>query len=203
LPRHRSSILAETGDGSTVPDYEGGGTPPFWSGTPPSARVVADVCQAWADATPAASTVVITTVETCDPGQLTETARGDVMRRINLYRWLVGMPYVREATPFLDDLQACASYPARHEITVTHAPPTDRACYTDPARDMAQKSNLAAGLNQPTDGIDLFVDDIGHRALILAPGLVATAVGYFDGVLCQLMFDENWTWSPDIHRTIA
>jgi len=186
-----------------LPDYpDAVELPSLWPLTPASLRTDDEVCGVWRELAAAPSTMPAAS-PVCAPEPVGYDERRAAFARLSYYRWLVGLDAVGEASTHLDALQACANYFALNELPLSHEPPADRACFTEPVAAYAGTSNLASGLSSAVDAVDLFVGDPAHRALALAPNLRATAFGLVAGVVCQLVFAENWSWQPPIHRTIA
>lgn len=194
--------LADTPQDAPLPDVDAVPLPQGWSPAPPANRTDAQACAAWRDSAPRASTP-FEPVEACEAGTLSFEARADGMRRLNFYRWLVGAPLAEEHLAALPAVQACAFYLGSNRLPLSHQPQPDAPCYQRAAADAAAVSSLAGGVNNVAEAIDLFVTDTAHRSLVVAPGLSASALGFYEGVACQLVFGDNWSWSPPFHRTLA
>lgn len=130
----------------------------------------------------------------CAPGQVPEAAQQNGIRRVNLYRWLVGLAPVTEATALLDNQQACAVL--MHDLgTITHNPPSDATCYSAAGAGAAGSSNLAYGAGL-ADSVDLYVADngvasLGHRRWVLNPRMGETAFGFIPNYSCMYSFSQN------------
>lgn len=177
--------------------------PTNWSETPAGFRSQAEICQAWDDSGARATETHVPGEQTCEASTLTEEARGDGVRRLSFYRWLVGMPFSYDDTSAQGDLQQCAFYLDSNGLGITREPPTDQPCYDPVVTEVAAKSILAGGTESPSASIDLFMTEPSHRVLLLAPGLGSTATGHHGETTCHLIFGDGWEWEPPLHRTVA
>ena len=136
----------------------------------------------------------------CDPGHVPDDAQDAAIARVNLYRWLVGLPPVGIAASFLAEQQECAVVmDANNQLT--HHPSPDLECYTPGAAQGAGSSNLALGTNL-VQSVDLFVDDrgvpsLGHRRWVFNPGMETTAFGHKGRGTCMYSFSRGGAARPD------
>ncbi len=111
----------------------------------------------------------------CIPGTTSVTFRDAVLRRLNFYRAMAGVPAI---TRFSDDYnrlsQAAALMMARNS-NLSHSPPAAWDCYSSDGYTGAGSSNLALGA-YGTAAIDLYIRDfgagntaVGHRRWVLYP----------------------------------
>ena len=157
----------------------------------PAQRTAADVCTRWkadhvlTDQQP----FTAGTGGDCDPGTLSAAGKADTLKRINGFRWLVGLgPTTESATLDATD-QHCANLESWWDFTSPsspHSPPTSAKCYTADGASGAGMSNIAWG-NGPADSIDQFIQDMGnattmgHRRWIVNPPLGPVGIGYWEG----------------------
>ncbi|MEO6775094.1 MAG: hypothetical protein ABI467_19165, partial [Kofleriaceae bacterium] len=155
----------------------------------PAQRSAADVCARWK------ADHVVTDVHPftagsggdCDPGALSSAGKADTLKRINGFRWLVGLGPTTESASFDATDQACANLESWWDfssMSSPHAPPASAKCYTTTGASGAGMSNIAWG-NGPADSIDQFIEDhgneatLGHRRWIVNPPLGPVGVGYW------------------------
>lgn len=163
--------------------------------TDPEARTEAQVCERWrADAPPTASWVWNPGPGPCDPGEVSDEARNDGVRRINLYRWLTGLdPVTRDGADVEAAQQACAVMMYQNG-TLNHSPPMSWNCYTPEGAAAAGSSNLAMGTSAPSDAIDMYIYDwgnettMGHRRWILYPPYGSAGIGQASSFNCLHVF---------------
>jgi hypothetical protein len=131
----------------------------------------------------------------------------DTLRRINVYRWLVGLaPVVDDPRQHPAD-QACAlmMYVNRR---LDHMPPMSWACWSMEGFQGARTSNLAIGVGSAAQAIDLYMDDsgvpsLGHRRWVLNGPLGRVGIGFAGNAQCLGVFDGSgssdrlWTAWPN------
>lgn len=122
-------------------------------------------------------------ISACLPGTTGLEFQEAVIRRVNYYRALVGVP----AGVVLDsarhaDVQSTAFIMSRNNI-IAHDFPDDVICYTAEGDAAAGKSNLAIGATGP-EAIDGYVADwgannwaVGHRRWLIVPQQQTMATG--------------------------
>ncbi len=112
-------------------------------------------------------------VDACDAGD-NPVDRENVLRIVNLYRFLANLPEVTTSPERDEKAQACALM-MRANNTLDHFPPTTWSCYSDGGAEAARSSNLA-----PVAGafaVDVYMGDgssvttLGHRRWLLSPEL--------------------------------
>lgn len=122
-------------------------------------------------------------INSCDPGTTALDYQAAVIRRVNYYRALVGVP----ADVTLDsthhaEVQSTAFIMSRNSI-IAHDLPDDAICYTAEGDAAAGKSNLAIGAAGP-EAIDGYMADwginnraVGHRRWLIVPQQESLATG--------------------------
>jgi hypothetical protein len=155
----------------------------------PTTHSQADVCQAWraghvvnatSDFTPGATA--------CDPGTLPTAAMDDALRRLNMFRWLVGEgPTTDDPSVDAND-QACAVIAANNPAGPdAHHPPSTWTCYSSAGSAGAGSSNIAWGCGSAAGAMDQWMEDwgnattLGHRRWMINPPLGPVGVGFFSG----------------------
>lgn len=137
----------------------------------------------------------------CNPGDINATVRQNVIKRINYYRKLVGLPAnVTLNSSQNQKCQEAALYMIANH-TITHYPSAGGNCYTAGAADAAGHGNVAISYGSPeldanhsVNSVSGYIEDpgsnnlaVGHRAWILYPKLSAMGTGsVFNGA------DQNW-----------
>jgi hypothetical protein len=181
---------------------EGEGDPPPPPDTPLELRTDAEVCGTWnafAFFQGDLWTPVGDGSDMCDIGTLADGAQQAGVDRVNLYRWLAGLPPIALEPSLIAQEQACAAMMAAIGH-LDHFPQPDAPCYTDAAGAGAGSSNLAQGAD-PTYSVDLFVDDssvgsLGHRRWVLNPSMSVTAFGFKQSFTCMYSFSQGGTANP-------
>lgn len=209
----RIEVCQANGDGcltwasaSTCPTGEvcSGGTcvPPADPGT----RTQAEVCGRWTRDFPWTTPANFQSQSTCDPGTVAPGAFDDAIRRVNVYRYLVGLPDVAEDLSRRDAMQECAVMQANNDgpsSTVNaHFPPNTWDCYTSAAAGASGSSNLSWGVYHPAEVVSQFIADrgvpsLGHRLWTISPGMGKTTFGFATGggryraAACMYSFDRS------------
>ena len=156
--------------------------PPAIAPTPFDSRTPEGVCGKWNDQHPnRASFVWEAGADSCDNGTLNPESIDDGIRRINLYRWLVGLYPVYNRRESNTYAQPCAIM-IKENGDLDHSPPTDWLCYSQEGASGAGHSNLAMGRRDPAGAIDLYIEDqritsLGHRRWILDPPYLPAGIG--------------------------
>jgi uncharacterized protein YkwD len=167
-------------------------------------------CDRWLADYPAQSaSVFLGAKATCDPGETDPHAIDDALRRLNLYRWLLDLAPVSHDETWAADARACAIIQAYLAPTIAHDPAVTAECYTEQGALASSQSNLAVGDRDPSNAIDGLLFDpgannahlLGHRQLLLHPGLSKVGIGYTEvtrqgevdprGSTCVQVFTET------------
>ncbi|MCK9462984.1 MAG: CAP domain-containing protein [Proteobacteria bacterium] len=152
-------------------------------------------------------------LDTCDAGDITESARESALRLVNLYRWLCGLPAVTDDATKNAGAQECALM-MHANGTLNHYPPTSWTCYSDAGASTAGQSNIATAA--AVGAVDLYMVDpgnpttIGHRRWILSNSLGPIGIGSTSGYSCMHVLygsgsaGASWTaWPPSGQVPIA
>lgn len=176
----------------------------------PATRTEADVCAAWREghvenASPAWSG------SGCGPGAMDPDAIDDTLRRINLFRWLAGLPPVTDRPEEQAAQIECAVMMSANG-SLSHSPPSSWECFTDAGAGAAGRSNIALGYGSPGSAFDGYMLDrsvpsLGHRRWILNPPLGSVGIGFASPSRpgqCLSVFDRSgpgsdrtWTAYPN------
>jgi hypothetical protein len=159
-------------------------------------RTSTEVCNRYvADSIDATVEVFTPGAATCDVGQTVSSALDATLRRLNLFRWLVGLrPITRDASTTALTT-ACAAVTAHRTdlldlpaggVIDLHHFPTTTPCWTQAGADGAGTSLVSTGVDHPADGIDEMMFEngvmnhgiLGHRRLILEQNLANAGFGY-------------------------
>lgn len=175
----------------------------------PAGRTDTEVCAQWAAGHVENSSDPWNEVpgDMCGAGTLTREGLDDTVRRVNLFRWLVGLPPVTDDPAQHPNDQACAVMMYRN-ARLDHTPPMDWTCWTMAGYTGASSSNLALGTRSPGGAIDLYMDDsgvpsLGHRRWILNGPLGRVGIGFAGNAQCLGVFDRSassdrmWTAWPN------
>jgi uncharacterized protein YkwD len=182
--------------------------PPGFSGDPNNAcqpespgdialRSENEVCSKWkAERSPrAASAWARQPADDCDTGELHAEFLDDAIRRLNLYRWLVGLGPVVLAANANNITQHCATTMAAANV-FTHYLDESHQCYTPEAGQGAGSSNIASGVGSAADSVDLYIFDrgvasLGHRRWCFNPRMGRTGFGWRGRYSCMYSFDQS------------
>jgi hypothetical protein len=135
----------------------------------------------------------------CDPGSMSRDAIDDALRRLNMYRWLVGMtPVTDDATLNANDQQCSLmehleGWPGASNPD-PHHPSSSWACYTAEGAGAAGSSNISWGTRSAPDAVDNWMSDfgndttLGHRRWILHPPLGPIGIGFYGDASCLGVF---------------
>ncbi|BDS06698.1 hypothetical protein NT6N_17380 [Oceaniferula spumae] len=134
----------------------------------------------------------------CNAGTTSPTFKDDTLRRVNLYRALVGLPadISFDATKSAHAQEAALMMSAQRALS--HNPGTSWACYTVNGRNAAAASNLALGSYGPFS-IDRYMFDdgdnniiVGHRRWILYSRAQEMGTGDVPGDASRLPANSLW-----------
>ncbi|MBS2029693.1 MAG: CAP domain-containing protein [Deltaproteobacteria bacterium] len=155
----------------------------------PSTHSQADVCQQWTQGhvENAAQPFTPGTAQ-CDPGTMSPDAMDDALRRLNMFRWMIGLGPVTD-DPSNDTYdQACAIVSADNAAGPSaHFPDPSEVCYSSAGAQGAGSSNIAWGCGSAADAMDQWVQDwgnettLGHRRWIFNPPLDGVGIGFYSG----------------------
>lgn len=125
-------------------------------------------------------------VSTCAAGDTTDAFKAAVLRRLNYYRAMAGLPGDLVLEPSLSAKAQQAALMMDANDSLSHAPPGSWLCYSADGAEAAGKSLLAYS-NAPTRNVDLldgYMRDrgaanvvVGHRRWILYPRLQRIGTG--------------------------
>lgn len=125
-------------------------------------------------------------VASCAPGTLGSDYRNALVKRINFFRAMAGLPgNVSQNEPANIEAQA-ASLMMDANSALSHDPPRNWRCYSSVGANGAANSNICLGCaaGRPLVVVDVFIDDagdnnksVGHRRWLLYSRLVEVGVG--------------------------
>ena len=110
----------------------------------------------------------------CDSGTTSLAYQEAVLRRINFYRAMAGVPADITFNPEYSAKAGAAAAIVSANALVTHSPSPALSCYTEAGREGAENSNLALG-TAGIDSIEAYIMDAGsnfragHRRWLLYP----------------------------------
>ena len=149
----------------------------------PATRSAMEVCDAWRDGhVENASPVWEGDGTECGPGTLPREAIDDTLRRVNLFRWLAGLPPVTDDPGQHQGMMECAAIMSANG-RLSHDPPMDWACWTSAGAGAGGSANIAWGYGSSAAAIDGYMADrntpsLGHRRWILNEGLGRVGIGF-------------------------
>lgn len=165
----------------------------------------ATVCARWkADRAAGAEGAWDGDAASCHEGTLAAPGAENTVRRVNLYRWLAGLPEVTHNPSMSVGAQQCAVMMHAND-DLDHYPPETWKCYTPEGASAASVSLLAT--MPSVSGIDLFMLDLsspysmGHRRNILGDGLEEVGVGSTDEYSCLRTVDAIFVPGQDVTFT--
>ena len=154
----------------------------------PAQRTQSDVCTQWRTTAVGTSNFFSKSSMMCDPGALSSAGLMDAVRRIDFFRWFVGLGPVSIDATLDADAQACALLCAWNAVgPQAHSPPPTSTCYTSAGAAGAGMGNIAWGSGTPVAAIDQWIVDsgnettLGHRRWILNPPLNPIGFGLYVG----------------------
>jgi Cysteine-rich secretory protein family len=116
------------------------------------------------------------------------------MRRVNLFRWLLGLNdgvLTGSAATVKQAQDAAKMMDANNQLS--HSPPASWTCYTAEGAAGAGSGNLALGYSSAASTVDGYMQDsgtpsLGHRRWIISSGLGCTTFGHYNRGGCQKVF---------------
>lgn len=137
----------------------------------------------------------------CDPGTIDPVAHDDAMRRLNLYRWLVGVEpagvdWGNQAT------SQAAAFMMHVNNRLSHSPDSSWTCYSAAGAAGAGSSNLGLGYYHPADTVVGYIRDngtpsLGHRRWCFNPSLDAVGFGHYGSGGAMHAFGTGAHSEPD------
>jgi hypothetical protein len=115
-------------------------------------------------------------LDSCNAGTTSENYRAAVLRPINYFRGMAGVPEIRGFDNEFNAKAQAAALMMSLNVNLSHTPPPDWECYSKAGSDGAGSSNLALGYVGTDaishgylrdDGVNNF--PVGHRRWILYP----------------------------------
>lgn len=118
----------------------------------------------------------------CKIGELDKTGHDNALKIMNLYRFLSGLPEVKEDPDFGKKAQACATLMGAND-NLSHTPPKAWKCWTDDGAEAADSANLSTA--PAVLAMDRYVVDegavnekgLGHRRWMLSAQLGPVGIG--------------------------
>lgn len=145
---------------------------------------------------------------TCGAGTTAEAFRAAILRRINYFRSMAGIPPLTGFDATYNAKAQAAALMMSVNRSLSHTPPDTWTCYTEAGREGAGSSNLFLGVYGP-EAISGYVYDpgsgnyfVGHRRWILYPQTQVMGTGDIpprDGYPASnalWVFDRDHMWGP-------
>ena len=124
-------------------------------------------------------------IAACNAGDTSAAFKSAVLRRVNFYRAMAGIPANITFTDVFNRKAQQAALMMAAERSLSHFPPETWACYTAEGREAAENSNLHMAI--PSSGvraIDSYIKDsgagndaVGHRRWIFFPQTLTMGTG--------------------------
>jgi len=142
----------------------------------------------------------------CEPGTTTEAFKDAVLRRINYFRAMAGVPAgVGRSEVFSTKAQQAALIMSA-EGDLSHYPPPGWACYTVEGHEAAGNSNLAWG-SEGAEAIDGYMEDygqgnaaVGHRRWLLYPQTRTMGTGDVPGEGSVRAANATWVFDGNFGK---
>ncbi len=112
---------------------------------------------------------------TCSAGTTSAAFRDGILRRLNYFRAMAGIPALSGFDASYNARAQAAAFMMSVNRRLSHSPPPSWTCYTEAGRDGAGSSNLYLGIHGPTAIHGYMYDPgggnyfVGHRRWILFP----------------------------------
>ena len=140
----------------------------------------------------------------CDVGIHSTDDLEDAVRRINLYRWLVGIENATVTTVKDKNAQCqkCALIMDANS-DLSHDPPSSWKCWTKEGRDGASVSNIAWLQHTAPYAVRTYIEDpgvisLGHRRWLLYPALNTIGIGQRRKGNCIQIINDDYQWKDNI-----
>lgn len=144
---------------------------------------------------------------TCNPGTTSAEFRAAILKRINYFRAMAGVPNDVVFSPTSNQKAQAAALMMSINRALSHTPPTSWLCYSDLGYSGASSANLYLGI-YGWDAIDGYIMDpgdgnyfVGHRRWVLYPqteemgtGDIPPVNGY-PSAQALVVFDDH-LWEP-------
>lgn len=147
-------------------------------------------------------------VGSCNPGSTSAAFKEAVLRRINFFRAMAGVPAVQGFAADYNSKAQAAALMMSAQNDLSHAPDTSWACYTAAGAEGAGSSNLYLGVYGPS-AISGYIYDpgggnyfVGHRRWILYPQTKFMGTGDIPATAGKAaanalwVFDSANMWGP-------
>lgn len=182
---------AQTPDGGNATDSA---TPVVDGGpvTDPALHTEAEVCARWnADRADNTDDVWMGSGDpVCDPSDMSAAWRSRVLKQVNLFRWVAGLPPVTFEDSRNQKAQDCALIEDELPAGLTHTPAMSAACWTADGYEAAMHSNIAP--SPAAISIDRYMVDqgasnalsLGHRRWILDNSVGPFGIGSTASASC-------------------
>jgi uncharacterized protein YkwD len=134
-------------------------------------------------------------IQNCDAGDTSADYKAAVLRRINWFRAMAGVPANVELDPALNAKAQQAALLMSANRALSHYPPSNWTCYGSDANEAAGKSNLSLGSAGPDAMVRFMLDEggsnypVGHRRWLLHPQTLKMGTG---DVLGSVPSNAHW-----------
>ena len=146
-------------------------------------------------------------VSACNPGTTSLAFRDSIALRINYFRAMAGVPAKVIMLDAFNQKAQQAALMMSANSALSHNPPSNWKCYTDPGREAAGSSNLALG-GYGLDALRMYMQDYGsgntaagHRRWILYPQTQNFGTGDIPGGNGYYAANDLWVFDSHIWDT--
>jgi hypothetical protein len=169
------------------------------------------VCARWKNDFPIKVSTQFKQSATCDSGSISQGSIDDAIRRLNVYRWLVGLQPASEKKSLSEKAQKCSIIHAHNGPgNNPHHPASTVKCYNADGARASGQSNLSWGMDHPAKTVSQYISDervpsLGHRLWAISPGLLTTGFGMSQGSnryrgwgSCMFVFEQSRAPAVDV-----
>lgn len=169
----------------------------------PLDRTEEEICARWSRDYPETAGLQwqVEPADQCSEGELDPAFQLDAVRRVSLYRWLVGLRAVTTTQNYMTWTQACATALDAQNVGATNEVTADFTCFSGDAETGAAASSILRAAPSAAAAVDTFIEDaaaasLGNRRWILNPGMGATSFGFRGDYACMYATDANGIGGP-------
>ncbi|GLR15233.1 hypothetical protein GCM10007907_40230 [Chitinimonas prasina] len=141
----------------------------------------------------------------CNAGDTTADFKGAILRRINWFRAMSGIPAAVSFDPSFNAKAQQAALMMAANKSLSHSPPTNWLCYTSGGADAAGNGNIALGNFGPGAIANGYISDgggnnaaVGHRRWILYPQTQFMGTGDVDGSIAGTSSNTLWVFDGNM-----
>ena len=145
----------------------------------------------------------------CTPGTTKSTFQNAVLRRINYFRSLAGVPATVSWNDGYSQKAQAAALLMSANGNLSHAPASNWTCFSSAAKDAAGSSDLSLGIYGP-EAINVYMEDggdnnyfVGHRRWILYPQTREMGTGDVPGTSSYESSNALWVFDGNYGSALS